>query len=127
MYVRLKLKVVGNMKIYSFSSKLAKDIGIIEATFLQILYHLILENKDMCVIEDGIVWFPCTIKEWGIYIDLWTYRQTDRIVKNCLSKRVLYLRHYDDDELRRRGWYGIDKDVVPMLEQVDNIVRSRPQ
>lgn len=112
------------MKVCSFSSNLAKNLGVIEATFLQILYRLIQENKDICVIEDGITWFPCAIKDWGTYIDLWTYRQTDRIVKNCIHKRVLHLRHYDDDERRRRGWYGIAIDIVSELEQVDNIMRS---
>ena len=122
-YVQLVLGD-GSVEVYSFSKKLAKEIGVIEATFLQILYRIIQENKDICIVEDDICWFPCTIKDWGIYIDLWTYRQTDRIVKNCLLKHALYLRNYDDDERRRRGWYGISKDVIPMLEQVDNTMKS---
>lgn len=104
--------------VYSFSSDLAKLFGINEATFLQILYDVILRNRNLCIEDGGILWFPCAIKEWEYYIDLWTYRQTDRIVKNCLNSKALFLRHYDDDERRRRGWYGINPDISHELESV---------
>lgn len=38
--------------VYSFSSDLAKLFGINEATFLQILYDVILRNRNLCI-EDG--------------------------------------------------------------------------
>lgn len=98
-----------------FSFSLAKSVGIIEAVFLQEFYSVILDNKSICIIEDGLIWFPCAIKEWGNYIDLWSYRQTDRIVKNCLMSKLLLQRHYDDDERRRRGWYAINPDIIPKL------------
>ena len=110
------------MEVYAFSSKLAKEIGVVEATFLQLLYQVIRENEKLCIIEDGVFWFPCAIKEWNQYIDLWSYRQIDRIAHNCLLKHVLYLRHYDVDEKRRRGWYGISKKVIPLLKQVNDAI-----
>lgn len=108
-----------------FSSNLAKEYGIIEATFLQMFHNIVCENQPECVVEDGLTWFPCAIKDWDNYIDLWTYRQTDRIVKNCLSKRLLLLRHYDGDERRRRGWYAINQSVLPEIMQAKIIYSSR--
>lgn len=110
-----------NIRYFSFS--LAKSIGIIEAIFLQELYKIILANKSMCVIEDGAIWFPCAIKEWKNYMDLWSYQQTNRIVQNCLMSKHLFLRHYDTDERRRRGWYAINPDIVPQLEQVNQVIK----
>ena len=98
-----------------FSSSLAKSVGVIEAVFLQEFYSAILSNHSMCIIEDGLAWFPCAIKDWGNYIDLWSCRQTDRIVKNCLSSKLLFQRHYDTDERRNRGWYAINPDIIPKL------------
>lgn len=110
------------MEVCYFNSELAKEIGVIESTFLQLLFCIIRDNRAKCVVEDDNYWFPCAIKEWETYIDLWSYRQTDRIVKNCLSKNVLLLRHYDDDERRRRGWYAINKSIIPFLEQAEQFL-----
>lgn len=106
------------METFGFNLKLAKMIGTNEAIFLQMLYDIIERNKSVCVIEDNTIWFPCAIKEWSYYIDFWNYRQVDRIVKNCINQKALFLRNYDEDERRRRGWYGINNEIVPMLEKV---------
>jgi len=106
-------------KMYCFSAILAEQLGVIEAVFLQELYHTICQHSSLCIAEDGKVWFPCTIKEWSAYIPLWSCRQTDRITKNCLHQGTLNLRHYDDDERRRRGWYAINPSLIPELNRIE--------
>ena len=39
------------MNIEYFNPEIAKSIGIIEATFLQMLYRIIQNNREMCVVE----------------------------------------------------------------------------
>ena len=108
------------MKLYYFSGDLAIKYGIIEATFLQVFYRVVSENRFLCVVENGMYWFPCAIKEWGDYIDaIWTPRQIDRIVKNCIHDRAIFIGHYDTDERRNRGWYAINKELIPSLEEAE--------
>lgn len=110
------------MGIYYFSAELAKKYGIIEATFLQVFYRIISDNRSMCVVEKGMYWFPCAMKDWNDYIDeLWTSRQIGRIVKNCIFSGAIFIEHYDTDERRKRGWYAINKDLVPYLEEIEQI------
>ena len=113
------------MNIGYFNPEVAKEFGIIEATFLQMCYRVIRDNKDVCVIEDSAFWFPCAMKEWGNYIELWNPRQIDRIVKNCLFNHTLMIRHYDTDERRRRSWYAINTAIVPCLEETEQIIRGK--
>jgi len=103
------------IKVRYFSVELAKEFGIVEAVFLQILDAIIEEHMAECVVENGLTWFPCSIAEWENYIDLWTNRQVDRIVKNCIGSRALLIGYYDTDERRRRGWYAIP---LPVKEKI---------
>ena len=113
------------MNIGYFNSEIAQKFGVIEATFLQMLYRIIRDNKDACIIEDGAFWFPCAIKEWENYIKLWSPRQIDRIAKNCLLNHTLMMRHYDMDERRRRSWYAINTTIVSYLEETEQIIKSK--
>ena len=113
------------MNIEYFNPEIAKSIGIIEATFLQILYRIIQNNQEICVVEHNARWFPCAMNEWKNYIDLWNPRQIDRIVKNCLLNHTLLLEHYDTDERRRRSWYAINPAVVPQLEETEHIFQGK--
>ena len=112
------------MEVYYFNSDLAKKYGVNEAVFLQLFYRVVKANKSVCVIEDSLCWFPCAIKEWADYINLWSYRQTDRLVKSCLLNHTLFQRHFDEDERRRRGWYAISNEVVQQLEETELIVNQ---
>lgn len=113
------------MNIEYFNPEVAKKFSVIEATFLQILYRVIRDNKDECVIENSAFWFPCAMKEWANYIEIWNPRQVDRIAKNCLSNRTLMIRHYDTDERRRRSWYAINTAIVPYLEETEQIFKGK--
>ena len=61
--------------------KLQKALELLKQHFLQILYRIIQNNQEMCVVEHNARWFPCAMNEWKNYIDLWNPRQIDRIVK----------------------------------------------
>lgn len=115
----------GIVNIEYFNLGLAKSVGVIEATFLQILYRVIQDNQEMCVVEHNACWFPCAIREWKNYIDLWNPRQIDRIVKNCLQNQTLMLEHYDTDERRCRNWYAINPTIVPQLDEAEHIFQSK--
>lgn len=105
------------MDICYFHAPLARQIGVNEAVFLQLLWSTIEKHPSLCQQQDGALWFPCAVKDWEQYIPLWSCRQTDRIVKRCLQQQVLFLRHLDGDERRRRGWYAIHPQILPALEQ----------
>ena len=77
------------VNIEYFNPEIAKSIGIIEATFLQMLYRIIQNNREMCVVEHNARWFPCALNEWKNYIELWNPRQIDRIVFRLLPCRRL--------------------------------------
>lgn len=107
------------MDVCTFHANLARQLGVTEAVFLQQLYHTICQHQEECVYQDGIYWFPCAVKDWERYIPLWSGRQIDRIVKNCLQRQVIFLRHLDADQRRRRGWYGIHPELLPVLEAAE--------
>ena len=113
------------VNIEYFNPEIAKSIGINEATFLQMLYRIIQNNREMCVVEHNARWFPGALNEWKNYIELWNPRQIDRIVKNCLLNHTLMLEHYDTDERRRRNWYAINPSIVPQLEETEYVFQSK--
>ena len=115
------------MEIGYFNPGIAKEFGVIEAVFLQMLFHAIQDNREMCIVEHNTVWFPCAINEWENYIDIWSARQINRIVNNCLHNHTLALEHYDTDERRRRGWYAINPAIVPRLEETEQNIWCKQQ
>lgn len=99
------------MRMFSFRQDIAEKYGVNEAIFVAVLAELINESRDLCICEDGMWWYPCAIHEWEGKFPFWTARQVDRVVKNCMFKRIVVQRHYDGDERRRRGWYAIQRGV----------------
>lgn len=100
-----------HVELFSFQTDIAIKYGVHEAVFIAGLSKLIEQNREKCICEDGLWWFPCAVHEWKGKFSFWTARQVDRVIKSCMHQGLVFRRHYDSDEHRRRGWYAIKKGL----------------
>lgn len=95
-------------KNYSFSVKLAKNIGLNESIILQHLIFWIEKNKaNKKHYYDNYYWTYSTIKAFGLIFPFWSERQILYILKNLEEKKIIKTGNYNKSAYDRTKWYAI--------------------
>lgn len=108
------LKITGKLLIDDYPiqvlPRLAAEIGLNEAIFLQQLHYWL--NSKSAKLIDGHKWIYNTYKDWNEQFPFWSVRTIKRIVENLEKKELIIKGNYNKKNYDKTIWYTINYEEV---------------
>lgn len=108
-------KILVPDKPVQFLPKLAKEIGVNEAIFLQQLHYWLTSSSAKEI--NGRLWVYNTQEEWQEQLSCWSISTIKRIIKSCKDKGLIKSSNFNKISYDRTKWYTINYDEVEKIEK----------
>lgn len=108
-------KILVPDKPVQFLPKLAKEIGVNEAIFLQQLHYWLTSSSAKEI--NGRLWVYNTQEEWQEQLSCFSFRTMQRIIKSCKDKGLIEFNTFNKLSYDRTKWYTINYDEVKKIEK----------
>lgn len=95
--------------------KLAKEVGLNEAIFLQQL-HYWLSGKS-AKYKDGKKWIYNTYEDWQKQFPFWSVSTIKRTISSLESKKLIFKGNYNRAGFDKTIWYSVDYDELNRMNQ----------
>ena len=95
--------------------KLAKEIGLNEAIFLQQLHYWL--NGKNAKTEEGRKWVYNTYESWQKQFPFWSVRTIKRIVSSLYQQKLIIKNNFNKAGFDKTIWYSIDYDALKLVER----------
>lgn len=108
-------KILVPDKPVQFLPKLAKEIGVNEAIFLQQLHYWLTSSSAKEI--NGRLWVYNTQEEWQEQLSCFSFRTMQRIIKSCKDKGLIEFNTFNKLSYDRTKWYTINYDEIKKIEK----------
>ena len=102
--------------------KLAMEIGLNEAIFLQQLHYWLKPNRSKLI--DGRLWVYNTYEGWQENFPFWSTATIRRTINSCEKKKLIVTANYNRAKFDKTKWYSIDYEEV---ERINSRVAQNEQ
>lgn len=101
---------------HNFKIDLAKKCGVDNAIFLQdIAYWIDYNSSGNVNFREGRYWTYSTMEAICERHPYWTKRQVQRIVKNCLENKWLFIGKYNKSNYDHTNWYSVSDEILSII------------
>lgn len=90
--------------------KLAKEVGLNEAIFIQQLHYW--TNGRASKLIDGKRWIYNTYKDWEDNFPFWSNATIRRTISSCEKQNLIYVGNYNRAGFDKTKWYAVNYDEI---------------
>lgn len=90
--------------------KLAKEVGLNEAIFIQQLHYW--TNGRTSKLIDGKRWIYNTYKDWEENFPFWSNATIRRTISSCEKQGLIYVGNYNRAGFDKTKWYAVNYETV---------------
>lgn len=117
----------GNIKKFSFSEIVAKEVGVEEAIMFSNIYFwtdLNKKKKSEHHFHQDKYWMYCTVREFTERYSFWTPSKIRRILKNLIEKKYIEVGRFNKFGYDKTKWYTITQDGAHVAERDNEFVET---
>jgi len=90
--------------------KLAKEVGLNEAIFVQQLHYW--TNGKASKLIDGKRWIYNTYKDWQNNFPFWSNATIRRTIASCEKQNIIFVGNYNRAGFDKTKWYAVNYEVI---------------
>lgn len=90
--------------------KLAKEVGLNEAIFIQQLHYW--TNGKSSKLIDGKRWIYNTYKDWEENFPFWSNATIRRTISSCEKQKLVFVGNYNRAGFDKTKWYAVNYETV---------------
>ena len=90
--------------------KLAKEVGLNEAIFVQQLHYW--TNGKSGKLKDGKRWVYNTYKDWEENFPFWSNATIRRTIASCEKQNIIFVGNYNRAGFDKTKWYAVNYEVI---------------